>query len=149
MSELYRAALFGRYSRHMHETRAIGSRNIACPGSHMPHELLLPHLCGDPGLLDAEHSSESAAFVRTVGLYHLYPLHERKKILYLIELHCIQLCGRRQMQLPDAMAGIVKADFIREPAQRTVHFRHIVRNSTTSIVFLAALHSCFPFSRRG
>ena len=58
--------------------------------------LVLTHLLTDSGLLDREHSTETAALIGTLWFYDLTTLYQLQQILDLIELGDMLLRGRTE-----------------------------------------------------
>lgn len=121
MYELHLQSLFFGDACHVHQAGTVGAGHVFSTGLDVALHLVLTHLRTDGRLLDGEHTAEAAAFVRTLGLYHLDAFYQLQQVLDLIELGYVLLAGRTQSQLAYAMTGVVQTHLVGELAQGLVH----------------------------
>ena len=127
MYELHLQSLFFGDACHVHQAGTVGAGYVFGTGLDVALHLVLTHLRTDGRLLDGEHTAEAAAFVRTLGLYHLDAFYQLQQVLDLIELGYVLLAGRTQSQLAYAVTGVVQTHLVGELTQGLVHLHHIVQ----------------------
>jgi hypothetical protein len=83
--ELDRLSLFGSYTSHVHETRAVGACDVFRTSLDMSLNLVETHLGRDCRFFYGEHATEAATLVRTLWFHNVDSIDKRKKIPYLVE----------------------------------------------------------------
>ena len=112
---------------HVHQARAVGTRDESRTSLHVTLYFVDTHLLAHGRLLYGEHAAETAALIGALGLQHLDALHQIQQVFYLVELADVLFAGRAQPQLSDTMTRVVQTDLMREGAQRMVHLHDIVQ----------------------
>ena len=75
MHKLHVQPLLLSHSGHVHQARTVRTRNESRTSLHVSLNLIYAHLLADGCLLYREHTAESAALIRTLGLQYLYALN--------------------------------------------------------------------------
>ena len=115
------------HAGHVHQARAVGTCDVFGACLYVALHLVEAHLCADGSLLHGEHTTEAAALVRTLRLYHLYALHKLEQVLDFVELLDVLFAGRRETQLTYTVTGVVQAHLVGERAEGVVNLHHVVQ----------------------